>query len=83
MDELNTQPTPTPTKRKYTRKEGVALGRPKKAPSSPVAKPTKEAEVAPFMLEIMAILTCPDAGEDAKVAALMAYRFCKGLKVGT
>lgn len=76
----NTQP---PAKRKYTRKEGVALGRPKKAPNSPVGREVAPPPISTTMLEIMAILTCPDAGDEAKVAALGAYRFCKGIETCT
>ena len=67
-------------KRKYVKKEGVVLGRPKKAPSSPVERKMEFPPIAPLMLDIMAILTCPDAGDEAKVAALGAYRFCKGIE---
>jgi hypothetical protein len=73
MEELTIKP-----KRKYTKKVGVALGRPKKAPRSPSEPSFKLPPVSPLMLDIMAILTCQAEG-DAKVAALVTYRFCKSM----
>jgi len=68
-------------KRKYVRKAttGKPLGRPKKAPSNPVARSVSVPAISALMLDIMAILTCQAEGE-AKVAALATYRYCKGLE---
>lgn len=68
-------------KRKYVKKTATAkaLGRPKKAPTSPVVRSVSVPAVSALMLDIMAILTCQAEG-DAKVAALATYRFCKSLE---